>query len=76
MQEGQASFDEIAFVGDPGSQNNKFFIRTGLINPWNLIAWIGQAYYDSVEAWFIVDFWNCVEGEEFVNNMCIECDTG
>ena len=33
MEGGTANFKEIAFVGDPGSQTNKFFIRTGLINP-------------------------------------------
>lgn len=29
-----------------------------------------------MEAWFLVDFRKCIEGEEFVNNMCLECDTG
>lgn len=56
MVAGEASFSEIAFVGNPGSKGNKFFVRTGLINDKNLIQWLGEEQYKEFEAWFTVDF--------------------
>jgi len=76
MINGQASFSEIAFVGPPGS-TKKFFVRTGLINPANLKVWLGgEQKYLEIEAWFTVQFWLCIEGEELVNNMCAPCSDG
>lgn len=35
-----------------------------------------EAKYWEVEAFFYVDFWDCIEGEEMSGNMCTLCDKG
>ena len=36
----------------------------------------GVNWYKEVEAWFTVNFWECIEGEEIISNQCYICDSG
>ena len=65
VTKGSAYFSQIAFVGKPGTKGNKFFVNTGSINPALLKIYLyGEKRYKEVEAWFTVDFWECLAGEE------------
>ena len=72
VTEGEAVFENIAFVGTPGSKNQTFFVKTTAINSLKVadIMKDQTKTYDDLIATFSVDFWECVEGEELVDNQC------
>lgn len=73
-----ATFDNIAFVGTPGSKNQKFFVKSTAVNPSKItdIMKNENLTYDDLIATFSVDFRYCVEGEELVENQCDICESG
>lgn len=78
VENGSAVFDNIAFVGTPGSKKNMFFIKTTAINPTKIseILDLNQDSYENFIATLEVNFWECVAGEEFVDNQCMICESG
>jgi len=61
----------IVLIGIPGSNGNKFMIKTTSINPTILaINLYGKQNYEKYEAFFTVDFRECKEGEEKSNGVC------
>lgn len=46
VSSGVAKFDQIAYVGKPGSKGNKFFINTAKLNPRDLKVYLyGEERY-------------------------------